>query len=132
MRMRNVTILKFHDGRQFKWILCLKIVLFEESRSVLPFQINLAIICQSETVKNFEEPDNCDPVLLCTSTDMETIWPGVWCLFINISGHGQCGRKRKKHIQILCYRKRIFKQIVNWDVFLSNQLASQKLSFGQH
>ena len=22
--------------------------------------------------------------------------PGVWCLFINISGHGQCGRKRKK------------------------------------
>ena len=25
-------------------------------------------------MKNFEEPDNCDPVLLCTSTDMETIW----------------------------------------------------------
>ena len=25
-------------------------------------------------MKNFEEPDNCDPVLQCTSTDMETIW----------------------------------------------------------
>ena len=49
-------------------------------------------------MKNFEEPDNCDPVLLCTSTDMETIWVSVWCLFVNISGHGQCGRKRKKDI----------------------------------
>ena len=25
-------------------------------------------------MKNFKEPENCDPVLLCTSTDMETIW----------------------------------------------------------
>ena len=23
-------------------------------------------------MKNFKEPDNCDPVLLCTSTDMKT------------------------------------------------------------
>ena len=31
-------------------------------------------------LKNFEEPDNCDPVLLCTSTDMETIW--AWCVVL--------------------------------------------------
>ena len=31
-------------------------------------------------MKNFEEPDNCDPVLLCTSTDMETIW--TWCVVL--------------------------------------------------
>ena len=79
--------------RQFKWIFHLKIVLFEESRSVLPFQNNLTILCQRKTVKNFEEPDNCDPVLLCTSTDMETIW--AWCMVL-ISRHGQCGNKRKK------------------------------------
>ena len=47
-------------------------------------------------MKNFQKPGNCDPVLLCTSTDMETIELGVWCLFVNFSRHGQCGRKRKK------------------------------------
>ena len=31
-------------------------------------------------MKNFDEPGNCDPVLLCTSTDMETIW--AWCVVL--------------------------------------------------
>ena len=31
-------------------------------------------------MKNFSEPDNCDPVLLCTSTDMETTW--AWCVVL--------------------------------------------------
>ena len=53
MRMRNVTTLKFHGGRQFKWIFRLKIVLFEESRRVLPFQINLTIICQRKNCEEF-------------------------------------------------------------------------------
>ena len=66
--------------RHFKWTFCLKIVLFEENRSILPFQINLTIICQRKTAKNFEELDNCDPVLLYTSTDMETIW--AWCVVL--------------------------------------------------
>ena len=31
-------------------------------------------------MKNFKELYNCDPVLLCTSTDMETIW--AWCVVL--------------------------------------------------
>ena len=31
-------------------------------------------------MKNFEEPDNYDPVLLYTSTDKETIW--AWCVVL--------------------------------------------------
>ena len=31
-------------------------------------------------MKNFKKPDNCDPVLLCTSTDKETFW--AWCVVI--------------------------------------------------
>ena len=46
-------------------------------------------------MKNFEEPDNCDPVLQQT---WKQFGPGEWCLFVNISGHGQCGKKRKKDI----------------------------------
>ena len=80
MRMRNVTILKFHGGQQFKWIFRLKIALFEESLSVLPFQINLTIICQRKNCEEFRRTCNCDPVLLCTSTDMETIW--AWCVVL--------------------------------------------------
>ena len=45
--------LEFHGGRQFKWIFRLKIVLFEESRSVLPFQFHLTIIFQRKNCEEF-------------------------------------------------------------------------------
>ena len=77
--MRNVTILNFMVDGQFKWIL-FENCTFEENRNILPFQINLTIISRGKAVKKFEEPDNCDPVLLCTSTDMETIW--AWCVVL--------------------------------------------------
>ena len=54
--------------------------------------------------------------------------PGVWCLFVNISGHGQCGRKRKKTSRILRNRKRIFKQIV-WTGMFSYQTNSHHKNF---
>ena len=54
-------------------------------------------LLEKKNCEEFRRTGNCDPVLLCTSTDMETIWAySVWCLFVNISGHGQCGRKRKQ------------------------------------
>ena len=84
------------DG-QFKWIFCLKIVLFEESRSVLPFQINLTIICQRKNCEEFSKNRIIATLFCCV---LQQTWrqfgPGEWCLFVNISGHGQCGRKRKK------------------------------------
>ena len=48
---------------------------FEENRSILPFQINLTIICQRKSCEEFRRT-----VLLCTSTDMETIW--AWCVVL--------------------------------------------------
>ena len=35
-------------------------------------------------MKNFEEPDNCDPVLLCTLTDMNTIFCLVYGAYSSI------------------------------------------------
>ena len=78
--MCNVTILNFMLDGQFKWDFLFENSTFEANRSILPFQINLTIICQKKDVKNFEELDNSDPVLLCTSTDMETIW--AWCVVL--------------------------------------------------
>ena len=48
--------------------------------------------------------------------------PGVWCLFINISGH-TVWKKKEKTLQILCNKKRIFKQIV-WTEMFSYQTNS--------
>ena len=79
MRMCNVTILKFHDGWQLKWIFCLKIV---------PFQINLNIICLRKNCEEF--PKNLLIVILFCCVLQQT-WrlfgPGVWCLFVNFSRH---------------------------------------------
>ena len=47
-------------------------------------------------MKNFKEPDNCDPVSLCTLTDMETIWAWRVVLIRQLSMHRQYGRKRRK------------------------------------
>ena len=67
------------DG-QFKWIFCLKIVLFKKIEAYYHSRSFLLKFAREKAVKNFEEPDNCDPVLLCTSTDMETIW--AWCVVL--------------------------------------------------
>ena len=53
MRMRNVTILKFHGGWAVQTDFLFDIVLFEENRSVLPFQINLTIIYQRKSCEEF-------------------------------------------------------------------------------
>ena len=58
--------------------------------------------------------------------------PGVWCLFINISGHGKCGRKRKKPSRFCLIKREYSNKLYELGFLLSNQLASQKLSFGQH
>ena len=56
-------------------------------------------------MKNFEELDNCDPVLLCSSTDMETIW--AWCVvLIHQYFWTQTVWKKKKKPSRFCVIKR--------------------------
>ena len=52
---------------------------------------------REKAVKNLEELDNCGPVLLCTSTDMETIWTlcGAYSsIFLDTDSVEEKGKKR--------------------------------------
>ena len=84
--MRSV-ILKCHDGWAFQITFCLKIVLFEENRSVLLlFQINLNL-----PEKKLQRISKNRIIVTLSCCALQQTWrqfgPGVWCLFVNISGH---------------------------------------------
>ena len=113
VRMRNIRILKFIGGRPFKWIFGLKIVLFKESRSILQFQIYFTMIYWRKNCEEFQKPDNCDSVLLCISTDMKTIW--AWCVVL--IGEFLQTQTEETDIQILCYKKRVLKQLYELGCF---------------
>ena len=43
--------------------------------------------------------------------------PGVWCLFINISGHRQCGRKRKKPSRFCVIKREYSNKLYELEMF---------------
>ena len=51
-------------------------------------------------MKNFEEPEIVTLFCCVLQHTWRQFGPSVSCLFVNISGRGQCGRKRKKEINL--------------------------------
>ena len=98
MRMRTVTILKFHGGWAVQIDILFENYTFWRTSKRITIQIILTVICYR---KNWRISKNRIIVTLFCCVLQQT-WrqfgPSVWCLFVNISGHGQCGRKRKKDI----------------------------------
>ena len=85
-------------------------------------------------MKNFEEPDNCDPVLLCTSTDMETIW--AWCvvacssIFLDTDSVEGKGKKTSRFCVI---ERESSNKLYELGCFpVKPTRITKKLSFGQH
>ena len=99
MCMRTVTILKFHGGWAVQmdflfenctfWWMSKRITIPDQCYYNLP-ERKLWRILKNRVIVT----------LFCCV--LQQTWrqfgPSEWCLFVNISGHGQCGRKRKKDI----------------------------------
>ena len=97
MRMRNITMLKFHGG----WAAEMDFLF--ENRTF--WRKSKPITIPDQSYYNFLEKklwriskNRIIVTLFCWVVQQR--WrqsgPSEWYLYVNISGHGQCGRKRKK------------------------------------